>query len=434
MASNVALPHCRVCQTPYKFGGPEPYLLPCLHSVCKACLDSDIEGTMSCSICRETFFKTVRAKDAVTARAVFLATAGHSASELFCTNRGDGNQAFSWCQECEAFLCHDCETSHSENKSSKTHPTVSVEELVKIGKDYRRKQQCKEHKTYPLAMFDHDCDELLCLACRVQGHEGCDVGSIEGVYRFLKGQTLPEYISKLTEKMAANNAAEVALTEFDAELDRSRAWIKGSIRHIFQELHEGLQKREKEITQRLDQYLDILKRENSESLAEVRLMTERCDTVLDFNQKCLDLATPSDLFSMKRIIEARTTSCTRVKLPLVRSSDSLPMFTKNGLDDVKAMFAAYTCLSGDYLPTDGLEENFPDIETAQRYKREKQLLHWRTELQKVEGDMSELQMAYDRHLRHATELRRNLEVTPVRQFISSILNPFRTRRSQSIVS
>ncbi|XP_067670557.1 E3 ubiquitin-protein ligase TRIM33-like [Haliotis asinina] len=434
MASNMALPQCRVCQTPYRFGGPDPYLLPCLHSVCKACLDSDIDGTMSCSICRETFFKTVRAKDAVTSRAVFLATASHSAAELFCTNKDDSNQAISWCPECEAFLCRDCLTSHSENKSSKDHSAVSVDDLVKLGKVYRRKQHCQEHKNYPLAMFDHDCDELLCLACRVQSHKGCDVGSIQEVYNFLKGQTLPEYISKLTEKMAANNTTEVALTEFDAELERNRARMKGSIRHTFQELHEMLQQREKEVTQRLDKCLDILKRENSHSLGEVRLMTERCDTVLDFNQKCLDLSTPSDLFRMKKIIEARTTACTRVKLPFVRSTDSLPTFTKNGLDDVKAMVAAYTCVSGDYLPMDGLEENFPDVATAQRYRREKQLQQWRTELQKVEGDMTELQMVYDRHLKHATELRKNLEVAPLRQFISSVLNPFRSRRSQSIAS
>ncbi|XP_030053515.1 transcription intermediary factor 1-beta [Microcaecilia unicolor] len=169
------LENCGVCKTRLR-AEREPLLLPCLHSMCQACLRPDgqpagSEGaSVNCPVCKHQCFQ----KDIV--ENYFLresTTAGGSElqkeSSKRCTSCEDNAVATSYCIECSEWLCETCVEAHQRVKYTKDH-TVRVTGASK-SKEGERSVFCPLHKHEPLLLFCDTCDTLTCRDCQLQSHK-----------------------------------------------------------------------------------------------------------------------------------------------------------------------------------------------------------------------------------------------------------------------
>ncbi|XP_046567794.1 transcription intermediary factor 1-beta-like [Haliotis rubra] len=194
MATAMKLPQCCVCGTSFTYGGSDPRLLPCLHSVCQECLNIGTSDILTCDICQETFDKeqTDFPPDVVAIKDIFLQTAEYDGSAVLCTNKDDGNQAMSWCDECEALLCEHCQAGHEDMKITRSHKVVPLENLKSSdGVPIPKTAYCTEHVDHPLQLYDDTCEQRICFKCR-ENHGVCKVNDITEAYQHLKETVLDE--------------------------------------------------------------------------------------------------------------------------------------------------------------------------------------------------------------------------------------------------
>ncbi|XP_029440466.1 transcription intermediary factor 1-beta [Rhinatrema bivittatum] len=198
-----ALENCGVCKTRLR-AEREPLLLPCLHSVCQACLHPEAQAaagdaaSVHCPVCKHQCFQ----KDIV--ENYFLresTTAGVSdpqkESSKRCTSCEDNAVATSYCIECTEWLCETCVEAHQRVKYTKDH-TVRITGASK-SKEGERSVFCPLHKHEPLLLFCDTCDTLTCRDCQLQAHKDHQYQFLDDAVRNQR-KILAALVKRLGEK------------------------------------------------------------------------------------------------------------------------------------------------------------------------------------------------------------------------------------------
>ncbi|XP_071486823.1 uncharacterized protein [Diadema antillarum] len=172
--------HCPICQEYLK----EPKLLACPHTFCTSCLrhlqrsngeDSDI----SCPLCHHTTI--ILGGDAGNLRADkemgSLPDQMKSAKQQ-CTHCGsvDDSPAVTYCQDCELYMCEQCQGKHNAWRINSKHRVVSVEDIRRGKVRVERKIPCQNHPQeedgiHLCTDICIDCRKTVCIECRVLHHE-----------------------------------------------------------------------------------------------------------------------------------------------------------------------------------------------------------------------------------------------------------------------
>ncbi|XP_048247294.1 uncharacterized protein LOC124127944 isoform X3 [Haliotis rufescens] len=387
MATAVKTPQCRVCHTSHKYGGPDPHLLPCLHSVCQTCLDTDSHHTLTCDICQETFDKeqTDFPPDVVVIKDIFHQTAENDGSAVLCTNRDDGNQAMSWCDECEAFLCEHCQASHEYMKITRSHAVVTLEHLTSAdGEPTPKTVYCKEHADHPLQLYDETCKQRICFKCK-ENHSDCKVNDIATVCQHLKETVLEEGQKGLSKKIEIIRAIRDQVHEVVKMSEVKEEEGKEFLKHTFSELRNTLNQREEGVSLQLDQSFRAVYDINNSRLYKLEMEEAKCDTALGYCQKFAALSSVDALFRARKTVVSRTNECITTELPQVRDTEAAVTLSRQDFTDMKQSISSF---GGYYVPMDPQSESNPEGSTMNAMK---------TKINKLEADnMLHLQVIKNR--------------------------------------
>ncbi|XP_030834992.1 E3 ubiquitin-protein ligase TRIM71-like [Strongylocentrotus purpuratus] len=164
-------------------------LTSCRHTFCRKCLENydlshqDLDH-MICPLCREvTKLSANRVKDFLTNVTVnalvddYHAKCGgvNAVLEMHpkCTTCKRQDEAVSFCETCNSYLCEKCLTGH-QNTSLKfeAHDIVSVQDIIngKVSISHLS-EKCYIHKQENKDMFCEDCKVHVCLKCVIVGHQ-----------------------------------------------------------------------------------------------------------------------------------------------------------------------------------------------------------------------------------------------------------------------
>ncbi|XP_071085735.1 uncharacterized protein [Haliotis cracherodii] len=385
MATVVKLPQCRVCHTSYKYGGPDPHLLPCLHSVCQTCLDT--ADTLTCDICQETFDKkqTDFPPDVVVLKDIFHQTAENDGSSVLCTNKDDGNQAMSWCDECEAFLCEHCQASHEDMKITRSHAVVPLENLTSSGGEPTPKTvYCTEHADHPLQLYDETCEQRICFKCK-ENHSDCKVNDIATVCQHLKETVLEEGQKGLSQKIETIRAIRDQVHEVVKMSEVKEEEGKEFLKHTFSELRNTLNQREEGVSLQLDQSFRAVYDMNNSRLSKLEMEEAKCVTALGYCQKFAAMSSVDALFRARKTVVSRTNECITTELPHVRDTEAAVTLSRQDFTDLKQSISSF---GGYYIPMDPQSESNPEGSTMNAI---------RTKINKLEADnMLHLQVIKNR--------------------------------------
>lgn len=165
---------CAVCHRQYR----NPKLLPCLHTFCERCLTT-FSGCfrnriyVKCPLCKS--IKKVTALNELTSDFValnLLDTCALNFNELndaHCSKCSAWAQ--SWCSECAAFLCVDCQRAHKSDRRTKKHNVCALALLgVKSDQGFHAGDFCRTHAGQKLTNFCKTCDIVVCDDCTILDH------------------------------------------------------------------------------------------------------------------------------------------------------------------------------------------------------------------------------------------------------------------------
>ena len=197
-----------------------------------------------------------------------------------------------FCRECLVGLAHrnpqglPCPTCHQVTpippegvaglqSAFQTNQLLDQHEKVKQDILY-----CQQHQIQELELYCDTCEELICFQCSIQLHHGHKYNLIGEVFEKHK----KEIMSSLNPAEQQQTLARKALEKLDdrcSEITNQQAALQAQIHKSSQQLHEIIDLREKELTNKLNYIIQ-------EKLSNLASQREQIETTLAQLGSCLD--------------------------------------------------------------------------------------------------------------------------------------------------
>ena len=299
---------CAICLDQFN----EPKVLPCLHTYCRKCVESlatdkSSEGSslILCPQCREEhalpkggakeFLSPPTFTTLVKLLEVYKADQSGSKA-ITCEKCRDSNPAIVRCLDCDAYLCELCLELHKMKVTSRSHMTMSFDEIKESGgKCFHRPQSCADHNK-ELKLYCCTCSKLLCDDCSSSHSTHKDVLSISYVHVELK-KTLKEYINSLEhlskEAKEKKERVDKVMTKHKANVAAVHAKVDNTIEGIV----ELLKKRQAEIHGEIDTQAKQEEEAITADVETTELTLNRLTSNLSFVDRLLQTASDCELLA-----------------------------------------------------------------------------------------------------------------------------------------
>ena len=305
---------CPVCQEHFRV----PKILPCLHYYCKECvrqlaLRAGPNRPFACPECRRETVLTQNDPDQLPTaffvnRMKELRTKMEKAYgkvEAMCEVCSRAKvEAF--CRQCAEFICSDCLRSHRRMKTFATHEVVTLQELKEGGaKAIPLKEappsMCKDHDEQ-LKIYCFDCNHLICRDCIIYDHAGHKSEFVKKSAPQYK-KTLKESLAPLAKIQTTLSAATREVEKVETEVSEQHTGVAGTIEQSFEQLHEILHKREKQLLDRASE----LKQQKLDKLGAQKegfvLATSEIQGLVEFVERSVENATDEEFMSLQQHIQ-----------------------------------------------------------------------------------------------------------------------------------
>lgn len=239
-----------------------PLLLPCLHSMCKKCIDAEnISPTNGkiprCPTCSQSLNvgKEFPLNFVASNMVNLAAVCENTALDFVCDScETEGEKVTMRCSHCHLFLCEFCTTAHRRISATKTHLLQPVEDLrgqIFKGNHLKRLSFCSYHLSERLCYFCETCNETICGQCSLTTHEEHEYRKIDEVAKTLK-VNMVNLVEQIKGKQKHLSEQAHILEEEISTLQNHQTKIRTSIEEHFQLLIEALTNRMNELVNEVE--------------------------------------------------------------------------------------------------------------------------------------------------------------------------------------
>ena len=300
---------CPVCHDHFQ----EPKILPCLHYYCKGCvralaLRAGDNKPFPCPECRNDTVLPQNDPDRLpTAFFVNRMTElhakmekAHGKVEAMCEQCSE-SKAVAFCRQCTEFICDGCVKIHKKLKVLSDHKVTTLEELKEGGaKQIFLKQapppMCKSHDEQ-MKIYCYECKHLICRDCVLDDHAGHK-------YDFVK-KAAPAIKEKLVERLVPLRETQVSLCDANevirltkSDIERQGASAAASIEQSFQELHDILERRKRELLEKTSSLVKGKLDQLSVQEKEIDMVSGTVQNLVEFVQQNIENATDEELMTI----------------------------------------------------------------------------------------------------------------------------------------
>ncbi|XP_070551013.1 tripartite motif-containing protein 2-like [Ptychodera flava] len=312
---------CKLCSCVYS----DPRILPCLHSFCKRCLDSQEgkrRGVLACRSCNAEFTLPDFGVDGLQ-RNLFLAEIVEVA-ELMKTLSEKGKvscqackcpdvDAVTHCIECSQFLCASCKSAHGRFRVTRDHQLINRDEYGSkstgekvYGVAQQRTHYCTSHSSHAVDLYCRTCHTLICMRCTTQDHRSPVHDHLPiGKAKELGQRQLRSLMRTLTTEREKIEEASESITEDLQDLNASCKRIESQIYQQTQKLVSHiLLMREQMTTVLLTRVIE--KRKVLET--QIRNLKSKAHVLAgaeEFAESLLKYANPPQYLAIHRLLEER---------------------------------------------------------------------------------------------------------------------------------
>ncbi|XP_022101912.1 uncharacterized protein LOC110985291 [Acanthaster planci] len=308
---------CSICFGYYR----DPRMLECLHNFCLRCLQelrqqqNTNNGKLTCPLCRrETTLKenrTASLPSNLTLNALVEMVAlqdelwGSQGSEIKCQACDENNRAVSRCEDCQYYLCQECQRAHERLAMMKSHKICTLAQLKSVISSEQITTgegiaQCGKHLDPDACLYCNTCEELVCTNCSVLEHENTEhqlVGISEASDTFKKDAV--DLVARAEESLKALSLAfaetEESCKKLDASYTNTKQKISARANAEVARIREEERKMKQDVRRIYEERGEkIAEASNGQALAKARhkldeakelLATENHQEILELKQK-----------------------------------------------------------------------------------------------------------------------------------------------------
>ena len=307
---------CPVCQDHFR----EPKILPCLHYYCKECvrqlaLRAGPNRPFACPECRSGTVLPQNDPDQL--RTAFFVNRmkelhakmekTHGKVEAVCEMCSRA-KAEAFCRQCTDFICSSCVGLHQTLKMFTGHKVVTLQELKEGGaKEIPLKEappsMCKDHDEQ-LKIYCFDCSRLICRDCIVLDHAAHKFQFVKKCAPQYK-KTLKDSLTPLAQIQTNISAATREIEKVEKKVLEQHKSVTGTIQRSFNQLHEILRKREKQLLDKASE----MKQQKLDSLGAQRkgfaLATSDIQGLMEFVERSATNATDEEVMLLQKDIQEK---------------------------------------------------------------------------------------------------------------------------------
>ena len=227
--------------------------------------------------------------------------------EAVCEMRSRA-KAEAFCRQCTDFICNSCVGPHQTLKVFAGHKVVTLQELKEGGaKEIPLKEappsMCKDHDEQ-LKIYCFDCSRLICRDCIVRDHAAHKFEFVKKSAPQYK-KTLKDSLTPLARIQTNISGATRAIEKVEKEVSEQHKSVTGTIQRSFNQLHEILRKREKQLLDRVSE----LKQQKLDSLGAQRkgfaLATSDIQGLMEFVEHSVTNATDEEVMLLQKDIQEK---------------------------------------------------------------------------------------------------------------------------------
>jgi len=216
---------CPMCNRPLT----DPCTLPCLHSFCFGCLESQMamalttSSDLRCHQCRAPFTSPALGGIGEYACNAFISSLVKPAKAI----EGDVNRMVK-CEGCDeengTMHCADCGqnmgpvcvASHRRLKVTSSHQLIPLHDALKGKVEVKRIPRCLQHVGSEIDTYCKTCNDAICARCILASHKGHDVCLLEEMTSPLRDQ-VAGYTITITRR---EGEARKAISTLDDTIDK----------------------------------------------------------------------------------------------------------------------------------------------------------------------------------------------------------------------
>ncbi|KAK6192090.1 hypothetical protein SNE40_003631 [Patella caerulea] len=311
------------------------YLMPCIHSVCEACIKVNNGDTVNsgeggkspvsivnladdvtCTDCKEKYQIADLVENLLTRRSSDTPIVIEEVEKHACTGCEDAIEATSHCEDCEEWLCDQCVFAHKRVKITKDHTiTGKNNKNSSDGTMNETATFCKLHKHEKLNFFCEVCDMLTCRDCQLLEHK-------EHRYQFLPQAA--EIYKEQTEKFAAHLQAKKETLKLSASkiqekliyVKSQKDVVRDEVQSQARKLVEHVIEYAKQILQNLNFVCDAAGKRLAQEGADASAMLQKIEHMSSFLRNLKNEKNDLSLLYTKKLILKQAASLSQANLEL----------------------------------------------------------------------------------------------------------------------
>ena len=202
----------------------DPRTLPCLHSFCLACLESQkATADLRCHQCRAPFTPPALGGVGEYACNAFIGSLvkpakaiGGDVNRVVKCETCDDEDAMMHCADCGQNMGPVCLAPHKRGKLSASHQLVPLHDALRGKVEVKRIPRCLQHIGMEMDTYCKTCNDAICARCILAGHRGHDVCPLEEMTSPLRDQ-VAGYTITITKR---EGEARLAIATLDGIIDK----------------------------------------------------------------------------------------------------------------------------------------------------------------------------------------------------------------------
>ncbi|XP_076127651.1 transcription intermediary factor 1-alpha-like isoform X1 [Alosa pseudoharengus] len=322
---------CAECKQ--TFHNREAMLLPCLHSLCKACVPlpwrslvtSDQRGAspanegskplnvIRCPVCRQECMDVDVMENFFVRDCVEMPSSTVDKPSQLCLSCDDNTVASGFCEECVEFLCVTCIDAHQRVKFTKDHHIRQQEELSqKRGVSTPKPVFCDVHKQEPLKLFCETCDRPTCRDCQLLKHKDHNYQFLEDAYRNYR-RNMEDMVFQLQEKRKCIEEVSNLINNGLAQADENYTTVHNEIKSSMCSLILEINKKGKMLLNQLESLTKDHRNSLKKQQQDVSSLSRHLDHVITFTKWATGSNGGTALLQCKRLILFQIRNLLRTK-------------------------------------------------------------------------------------------------------------------------
>ena len=293
----------------------DPRTLPCLHSFCLACIETQKAVVLStsselrCHQCRAPFTPPSIGVGAYSCNA-FINSLVKSAK----ANEGDVNRvvkcdtcddedATMHCLDCNEHLGPACTKVHKRNKVLAAHRQISLEEALAGNTAVKRIPRCQKHIGFEIDTYCKTCNDAVCSKCITEKHTKHDFCPLSQVTGPLQDQ-IAGYTITITKREEEARKAITTLNGTINKIEEYRSAAEKEIATVFASIHATVDARHAQVLQQMNDKGDQLRKTAVKEKSDAESATVEFREFRTFTEGLLAQGTPLEIAGTHKTVRA----------------------------------------------------------------------------------------------------------------------------------